>query len=478
MLRKFVRQLRPTQEKYIAPIEKVQNHFGFLSELTISPTYVMKGVENPFYDLDIDVEKDIKPAVGKGDIKFKNVKTPVGTEIKNYGGKFKFQISLDDSDTDKYVTTTQKMVKSHLGQKQRKDATASSNVNEFLTVYFLLHTNYTNPKEFMEEIGGKIGDTGVLNGNGYYVDYDELRILLDKDETPERDIAIGYANSLAVISDLKGRTIDDVYWVPGNKPEGIGGKNPSDVVVKLADGGFVGYSNKIAAGADKTPKINTNITAFYSKLNDTSQLKLIHSLTHQAWNHAKGLITRNKKSSYDAINKFSIEKEGFSETTSKLAFAKLSREFKKDKLNFYTDGYYYPFRNKLIEVFAKHISNPRNLTYFLNTVAYYTYDDPDVTPCPYKLLIGAEKGSVVKEVSSDETNREIFFNDNPTKYTNVKTKYDNKQQTFTLYFTYKPLNVKFEAPIVLRTRAKGGWSGKSLYITTSGFKKKWLVFQN
>ena len=106
----------------------------------------------------------------------------------------------------------------------------------------------------MEEIGGKIGDTGVLNGEGYDVDYDELRILLDKDETPERDIAIGYENSLAVISDLKGRTIDDVFWVPRKKPEGIGEKNPSDVVVKLADGGFVGYSNKISSGADKTPK--------------------------------------------------------------------------------------------------------------------------------------------------------------------------------------------------------------------------------
>ena len=473
MLRKYVRQLkRPIQEKYIAPIDKVQRHFGFLNELTISPTYVMKGVENPFYDLDIDIEKDIRPAIGKGEIKFKNVKMPSGTEIKNYGGKFKFQINLDDSDTDKYVTTTQKMVKSHLGQKQRKDATASSNVNEFLTVYFLLHTNYTNPKEFMEEIGGKIGDTGVLNGEGYDVDYDELRILLDKDETPERDIAIGYENSLAVISDLSGRTIDDVFWVPRKKPEGIGEKNPSDVVVKLADGGFVGYSNKISAGADKTPKINTSITAFYEKLKDTAQLKLIHSLTHEAWNHAKGLIPRNKKSTYNAINKFSIEKEKFSETASKLAFAKLSKEFKKDKLDFYTDGYYYSFRNKLIEVFSNHISNPRNLTYFLNTVAYYTYDDPDVTPCPYKLLVGSEKGSSVKEVSSDETNREIFFNDKPTNYTNVKTKYDNKQQTFTLYFTYKPLNVKFEAPIVLRTRAKGGWSGKSLYITTSGFKKK------
>ena len=169
---------------------------------------------------------------------------------------------------------------------------------------------------------------------------------------------------------------------------------------------------------------------------------------------------------------FSIEREKFSETTSKLAFAKLSKEFTKDKLNFYTDGYYYPFRNKLIETFATFISLPSNLTYLLNTVAYYTYDDVDVTPCPYKLLIGTERGSRVKEVTSDETTREIFFNKKSINYTNISTRYDGKSQTFTLKFTYKPLNIKVEAPIVLRTRAKGGWSGKALYITTSGFKKK------
>ena len=468
-LRKYVRQVRPIQENKITPFNKVQS---FLSELTISPDYVMKGVENPFYVIDIPIEKDIRPAVGKGEIKFKNVKTPVGTEIKNYGGTKKFQINLDDTDTDKYITTPINLVKSHLGQKQRKDATASSNVNEFLSVYFLLHRSYTTPEAFMQEVGGKVGDTGVLNGDGFYVDYDELKILLDKDETPERDIAIGWENSNAIISDLTGRTIDDVYWVPKKKPEGIGEKNPSDVIVKLNDGGFVGYSNKIAAGKDKTPKINTNVIAFYGKLNNRTQVKLVQNLIDQAWNYAKSLIPRGSKNAYSAINKFSIEREKFSETTSKLAFAKLSKEFTKDKLNFYTDGYYYPFRNKLIETFAEFVSLPSNLTYLLNTVAYYTYDDVDVTPCPYKLLIGTERGSRVKEVTSDETTREIFFNNKPTNYTNISTTYDGKSQTFTLKFTYKPLKVKVEAPIVLITRSKGGWSGNALYITTSGFKKK------
>ena len=195
-------------------------------------------------------------------------------------------------------------------------------------------------------------------------------------------------------------------------------------------------------------------------------------IVDQAWNYASSLVPQDKKFAYKAINSFSIGKEKFSESSSKRKFAILSREFRKDKLNFYTDDMYYPFRNKLLETFSKHISNPSNLVYFLNTVGYYTFDDADSTPCPYKLLIGGEKKSMVKEVTSDEGTKDIFLNKSPQNLSNVFTKYDNKSQTFNLKFTYKPLKVNVQAPIVMRTRAAGGWSGKSLYVTTSGFKKK------
>ena len=42
------------------------------------------------------------------------------------------------------------------------------------------------------------------------------------------------------------QTIDKVFWVPRGKPDGVGGKNPSDVIIKLSDGNYIGYSNKIA----------------------------------------------------------------------------------------------------------------------------------------------------------------------------------------------------------------------------------------
>ena len=442
----------------------------YLRELTVSPDYQSRGTFNPFYVLDIP-EDDIRPSVGDGVIKYKNVDTGSGELVKNYGGKYHFQINLDDQDTNYYVITTKSKVKAHFGQKTRKDSTASSNVNEFLTVYFLLHKDYTDPKTFQSDIGGKTGKTGVLNGEGQDVTYEDLIQLIDRDETADRDIEIGYQNSLAVIKDLP-NTVDKVFWVPRGKPDGVGAKNPSDVIVKLSDGNYIGYSNKIAAGKDATPKINTNMTAFYSKLADRKQLSNIQKMIDDAWNDAAATIDVTTPTAHKAIKAFCISGERFSESSSKRAFAGLARAFQKDKLKFYADDFYYKFRNNLITAFSTYISDSRNMVYLLNTVGYYTYDDPDATPCPYKLLIGSEKSSTIKDVSSDEEQRQIFFTKKSTDLTQIRTSYDKKGQTFNLAFGYRPLGKIISAPIVLRTRAAGGWSGKSLYITTSGFKVK------
>tara|TARA_B100000989_G_C19489784_1_gene449238 strand:+ start:49 stop:1395 length:1347 start_codon:yes stop_codon:yes gene_type:complete len=442
----------------------------YLRELTVSPDYQSKGTFNPFYVLDIP-EDDIRPSVGDGEIKYKNVDSGSGKLIKNYGGKYHFQINVNDEDTNYYIITTKSKVKSHFGQKTRKDSTASSNVNEFLTVYFLLHKNYVDPKTFQSEIGGKTGKTGVLNGEGQDVTYEDLVTLIDKDETADRDIEIGYKNSLAVKKDLK-NTIDKVFWVPRGKPDGVGGKNPSDVIIKLSDGNYIGYSNKIAAGKDATPKINTNITAFYSKLSDKKQLSNIEKMIDDAWNDAASTIDVKTPIAHRAIKSFNISSERFSESSSKRSFASLARAFQKDKLKFYADDFYYKFRNNLISTFSSYISDSRNMVYLLNTVGYYTYDDPKATPCPYKLLVGSEKGSTIKDVSSDEEQRQIFFIKKSTDLTQIRTSYDKKGQTFNIAFGYRPLGKIISAPIVLRTRAAGGWSGKSLYITTSGFKVK------
>lgn len=445
-----------------------------LQELTISPFYQQKGEFNPYYTFKVDVDKDVKIKFPDAkEIKYKCVEQGNGELLGTYGrGKFIFQVEVDGVLTQYYVIATASNVQGHLGMKTRKDSTASSNVNEFLTLYFMIHDdmNDDNAEGWMMDIGGKTGPTGVLNGEGQAVTYEDLRELLDKDESAIRDINIGYENALAVLGDINkyGRPVK-YYWVPRGKPEGVGAKNPSDVIIKLHDGRFVGYSNKISAGKDATPKFNTNITAFYGKLDDSSQVNAIKGIIDSAWKEAESKVPKDAMFSQTEIRKFDITKEKFSESSSRAKFATLGKAFNKDKLEFFGKDFYYPFRNTLIENYGRHLQRAENLVYFLNTVGYYTFDDPDATPCPYKLLIGSENGSKIKDVSDNEEYRQMLFNKDPSALNNIRFEYDGAQQSFKIKFTYTKLNMRVTVPITVRTRASGGWSGKSLYITSSGF---------
>jgi hypothetical protein len=433
---------------------------GFLSELTISPNYQQRGTFNPYYILDASVESDINDMLNMTDVKFQNVESGTGELLKDFGGRYIFQVTAD-----KYIKVKKSQIKSHFGMKSRKDATASSNVNEFLSVYFLKHGGFTDAESWMADVGGKTGGTGIYYGEGHQVTYEELIGLLDRDGTAIRDINIGYQNSVAIQGDIVGQTWNKLYWAPQQKPEGIGEKNPSDVVLEMSDGNFIGYSNKIAAGKDATPKFNTNIYAFYGKLENRREKTIIGNLIDKAWNDAAATVTgENAKA---ALEKFNISREKFSESSSATKFASLAKEFIKDNLKFYTTDMYYPFRNNCITSFSDHLMNQRNLSYFLQTIGYYTFDDPDSTPCPYKLLVGSEKGSRLQDVSSNEDYKEILFS-KPTDLRSIRKEYNGTTQSFKIFFTVDSNNATI--PITMRTRASGGWKGKSLYITTSGLK--------
>jgi len=464
------RQLRrPVREDYVPPVEKIQN---FLKELTISPHYQQKGIYNPFYELTIDVETDIRPEVGPGEITFENVKTGTGTLIKSYGkGKFHFQIVVDGDRTKYHIITTGSYVNNHLGMKKRQSATASSDVNEYLSLYFIKHPKFTDAKTFMSDVGKLTGDTGVFASGGS-VTYENLRELLDKDEKVERDILIGYNNSKAVIKDLKSMKLkwSVLHWVPQAKPGGIRRNNPSDIIIELDDGSYVGYSNKISAGKDATPKLNTGIWSAYKKRMDTTQLRNIERMIDKAWDGAAKNIKPSFKNAYPAIKRFNIKKEAFSETTSQESFMSIAKAFDKDGLKFFTDDMYWPFRNNLIKSYSTYLKKPANMRYLMNTVAIYTYDDPSDTPCPYKLLIGSEKGSTLKNIVSDDTHRAIFFSEDDSDFTKISTSYDNKSQSFKAQFTHKPSGLTVKNSWTIRTRSQGGWGGKNLYFTTSGFK--------
>ena len=444
---------------------------------TISPSYQMKGVVNPYYTMDPSVTTVAKNALKKvgidvnaKDILFKCVNQVQGKIVNTSQGKYLFQLALDtSSDLAFGMKVTKRQVKGHFGMATRKDSTASSNVNEFLTVYFLVNPQM-NPKELEDYscINGS-ASTGVLTGEGSSVSFEDLCMLLDKDESAERDIKIGLNNAKAVKKDIQGKGIVNLYWVPRGKPRGISPKTPSDVIIQFTDGTFRGYSNKISAGKDETPKFNTNIYAFFGKLGDRFQQDNIGGIIDGAWNKAAQTITTPTAKA--ALDSFDISGEKFSESISKLAFTQLAQSFRADGLDFYTEGFYYKFRNNLISDFAESLTSPSNMVYFLNTIYFYTYDDPRTTftPCPYKLLIGRENSiSSIKDISSDQNLKELLFNKDPNKLSSIQSTYDNKSQSFEMKFKYNNKNIKI--PVTCRTRSAGGWSGKSLFITTSGVK--------
>lgn len=446
-----------------------------LLELTVSPYYTQKGQANPYYVIDFK-DDVVRQTVGDGEIKYKNVESPSGQELLSLGnGKFFFQIEKDGKDTPYYIRTTKSVVKSHFGMSSRKNSTASSNVNEFLTVYFFLHQSEMkmDSLEWEMQISRKKGSSGVLLGDGSDLTYEDIVGYLDADETAQRDIKIGMANAVAITNDLSGKSVSKVYWTPRGKPAGISANNPSDVMVELSDGSFIGYSNKISAGKDMTPKMNSAVPAQYAKLKDSKQLKAVLKHIDDAFPHAVSTVKDKElqkilKVKYEG----KVKREKYTEGGSKKTFFELGKLFTKHGLNFYAQDFYYPYRNYILVQMQNHLKKPKNLQYMLNTMGFYTYPDADSTPCPYKLLVGSESKSTIKDVGDNEELKAIFLNKKSSNYGNISVDYKEGQQSFTMSFTYKPLKLKCELPITMRTRSAGGWQGRALYMTSSGLRIK------
>ena len=121
---------------------------------------------------------------------------------------------------------------------------------------------------------------------------------------------------------------------------------------------------------------------------------------------------------------------------------------------------------------------PVNLQYFLNTIYFYTYEDPtaNFVPCPYKLLIGRENmDSTIKDVSDNADLKNVLLVRDPKQLQKIKFNYDKRSQSFNMSFNWsvnRKTTKSVIIPITCRTRAAGGWAGKSLFITTPGVKIK------
>ena len=465
-------------------IQKEEASAKIINEITISPYYQQRGVPNPYYTLSASLDRNIKNLLNTSDeLQYLSVESdPRRRFIYKDRGGYEFKVMhKDGTDTGKFIKTTKANVETHLGMRKRKDSTASSNVNEILSVYFLKNTfrGSFNVQEFVDRVN-KLAlrgeGTGIFTGNDTEFLYSELSVLLDKDETMERDVTIGYYNAKAIAIDLSGVNVDRYYWTPRGKPGGINNGNPSDVMVRYKKPGdgyhsYLGYSNKITAGVDKTPKFNTGISAFIKQGGNSGHLQTITEYVDEAWNEVAGNIPDEYTNSKKALWEYPISVEPLSETASRKTFAMIAKEFLKDGLNFYKDDFYIPFRNTLIKKVGTWLENENNLSYFLSCIGVYMYGDESETPCPYKLLVGTTKGSTITEVSSNENMKLLLTNSQSGNLSNIDFIYDGVKQSFNMSFNYDK-DYQVIIPVTLRTRSKGGWAGKGLFITTSGVKMK------
>ena len=124
---------------------------------------------------------------------------------------------------------------------------------------------------------------------------------------------------------------------------------------------------------------------------------------------------------------------------------------------------YWPFRNNLIKAYSTYLKKPANMHDPKHLGAEFDYEE-------ISKMIGSEKSSTITDVVSDDTHRQIFFSEDDADFTKIITTYDNKSQSFKAQFTHKPSGLTVKNSWTLRTRSQGGWGGKNLYFTTSGFK--------
>jgi len=434
--------------------------------MTIRPDYSTSKGFNPFYTMSSNILNSIK-SLKISKPRFKCIDETESKKLKlarNSRGKFLFMIYDNNTPTKYYIKCTKLEVKGHEGVS-RKNSTATSNINEVFSLFYLLraHDKYKDYNKLIEFLMGNKSNSGLLTGKGDIITYNDLAILLDKDETAKDDVMIGFNNAKVIKTDIDVSKIKSLYWTYREKPKGVNPKNPSDIVIKFIDGTMLGYSNKMIKGnKDLTPKINTNIIAFFKNYSGVDKIK---ELINTSWNDVKNNYTSDK---FPILNSFNIEDEKFSETISQNKFKEIAKEFSDNGLNFYGKDFYYKFRNTLIKYIINLVKTTDISTYILEEMGNRTFGDQS-EDIPYKLLIGSLKGSKIKEVSNNTDLINIFtdINSNVVKVNSIKYK---EEQTFYINYTVKKDSGtnNFILPITLRTRAAGGWSGKSLYISSSG----------
>lgn len=377
--------------------------------------------------------------------------------LKN--GNLYLPLFVDKSTKKSYKWTD--IYKGQFSGASRKNSTASSNVNEVFSLYFLINTYQTfDYEKIVSDLSDKNSTafTGIVKGANTNVTYKDLLFLLSDDTESKSNLKIGFNNANAIKGDIS-KKIKSYHWCPREKPNGVPSTHPSDIVLVFDDDSMLGYSNKaIKGGKDMTPKFNTSVTAFYT---GHPEQATVNNIIDASWNESLQMISPMLRS---IITKHvpDISKEPYTEGGSKTSFNSIGDEFEKLNVDFYKGGFYYIYRNNFIKNYSKYLKTSKTLSSMLNIIYRYTFNTT-ADSLPYKLLVGSTSTSIIKEVSANETLKRVLLSDS---IKNINVIYDGSSQSFSINAKVDDSYISFD--VTNRTRASGGWAGKSLFMTTPG----------
>ncbi len=289
-LQQYVRQVRPRNESYISPVDKVQN---FLSENIDFPSEVLDGFEFTQTDKSPKARVIIKVVSDDRDTD----RDEILRRLKNAG------ISANTTSTSSSVDPIDG---NHDGRNFRinvkpksggmGESTLNSSITElFPCIAFEKKLNPKNIEDFMEKLMA--------------VDLSKCKCIISSDlDAAEKTVNGAEGSSkyrdkmdaaLAILNFLNDqhndKSIKQVYWGYRGKPTGVPKGHPGDMFIEYMDKKMLGVSLKAGGKKTSEPQLNTyHRTIFVNKrgpsFNDQSGHDALRTLIYnQVYSKIKGM---------------------------------------------------------------------------------------------------------------------------------------------------------------------------------------------
>ena len=289
-LQQYVRQVKPRNESYTPPVEKIQN---FLSEDIDLPKDVLDGFE--FEQTDKSPKSRVQIRVASDDRS--TDRDEILRRLKNAGisaNTTSTSSSVDPIDGNFDGRNFRILVKPKAGGMG--ESTLNSSITElFPCIAFEKNLNPSGPEDFMEKLMA--------------VDLSSCKCIISSD-LPAAEKTVNGAegsskfkekmeNAIGILSFINDqhndKPIKNVYWGYRGKPTGVPGNHPGDMFIEYRDGKMLGVSLKAGGKKTSEPQLNTYHRSIFvnrkgPSFNDKSGHDALRKLIYsQVYSKIKGM---------------------------------------------------------------------------------------------------------------------------------------------------------------------------------------------